>query len=79
MPSQLVLARQTQIIGQIEFDCNLGNHKQADDKSEASSMTKITTGNFPDGLLIVTCYVGVHSEQIYIMRQVAAISENQNT
>ena len=65
--SRMSIYRRDQLFGIFNFSCDLTDAGDGDSSESNASLNLVQLDSMPDGLLLITCNVGAHSQQVNII------------
>ena len=65
--SRVAIYRQQELVGIFDFACDLTDAVDGDTQEASASLNLVQTESNPEGLLIVTCNVGAHSQHLAVI------------
>jgi hypothetical protein len=65
--SRMSIHRRDQLFGIFNFSCDLTDASEEDSNESNASLKLVQLDSRPDGLLLITCNVGAHSQQVNII------------
>ncbi|MDH3388040.1 MAG: hypothetical protein OEN02_09045 [Gammaproteobacteria bacterium] len=65
--SRVAIYRQRDLVGIFDFSCDLTNALESGVPGNGASLEVVKPASNPDGLLIVTCNVGAHSQYLAVV------------
>ena len=65
--SRILIYRRDQLSGIFNFSCDLTDTSEGNSNESNVSLNLVQLDSRPDGLLVITCNVGAHSQQVNII------------